>query len=356
MAESQDANTLAMTGGNVYNENCGQQHAAALAGLALFDEIEFGQNVTVVDYGCSEGGNSMPAMKHLISNLPSTSTALLTFNDLPSNDFTSLISLFPNISAPNVFHSIIPRSFYYPILPPSTVDIGFSMSSVNWLQNFPPAKAPNESVQEYLARRTGRNAPAAHKDLIAFLKLRGEEFKSGGKLILVAPSRDIEDEIVGEKNLKGLPYAVLGSMMKLVAMGKIPAEAVAGFNPPVYERSETEMNAAFEELKDTWQVEKYYKQMIPHPAIDKLREAHASATSEEEKVEASKEYAGTLVDWLLALFKGFVEKAWREAGVKEEEIGEVYAQFVAMAKEGLWRNGGDAMLQHCYMFIRLRRV
>ncbi|KAF3181918.1 hypothetical protein TWF788_006379 [Orbilia oligospora] len=350
-----------MTSGNTYNENCGQQTLIMESSLPLFDEIDLGPNPKILDYGCSQGLNSIAMMQRILGRLAPSSTVSLVFEDLPSNEFTSLIKLLPGLCTSNpelkIYPSLIPRSFYESIIAPGTVDIGFTSSTIHWLKEMPILKPSNETVAEYYEKRTLRNSPAAKEDFRNFLTLRSQEIKKGGYLIIACFGSFTEEEIKKYKDALIIRHRCLFQAAEVLANnGRLPSKAVARINMPIYDRSEEEFVGGIQELEDLWIMEKYYRKMIPHPAYHKfLKECEMAGSDEQAKIKASKAYSGALMDWLVAVMGDMIKSWWVESGVKEGEVEAIYAEFLAIAKDLLYKEG-PAGAEIPIMYTRLRRA
>ncbi|KAK6347640.1 hypothetical protein TWF718_005479 [Orbilia javanica] len=355
-----ECNSMTMSSGNTYNDNCHQQTAVLKASLHLFDDIELGPNVTIADYGCSQGSNSVMMMQHVLKRMPPSSTASLIFEDLPSNEFSSLIKLLPELCSSNpslkIYPSLVPRSFYESVLTPNTVDIGFTSCTIHWLKRMPEIKPPTETVEEYYSKRYARNAPSAKEDFHEFLTYRGQEIKSGGYLIIGCLGGFTKEELAGSyKDATVIRHkAVFKAVEKLVEQGVLPQEAVANINVPIHDRLVEDFLSGIEELKDTWVMEKYERKLVSHPAYYKYLSIVKDA-DREGKIAAAKEYAGTNIDWILAIMGDMLKSWWLQAGVKEDKIDEYYEMAKATAKDILWKEGpGGAEMP--MMYTRLRRV
>ncbi|KAK6529512.1 hypothetical protein TWF281_008683 [Arthrobotrys megalospora] len=354
------ANTLAMAGDNTYNENSGQQYLAMEASLPLFDDLSFGRDATFVDYGCSQGAASMAVMQRLVSRLPPYSTASVVFNDLPSNDFNSLIKLLPSISPLDptitVYPCISPNSFYNSVAPACTVDVAFALSSIHWLRQVPPPKSAEESFEEYLRKRNTRNAAASHQDLVEFLNLRGREVKPGGKLIVAAPSPcadDIDGRISGNEKLR---CALFKAMDILIAAGKLPANATAGVYPPNHVHTERSFRAAVTETGAMWTIEKVYSKVIPHPAYQSMLESRSIKEDTKIRNALREQYAGIVMDWMLAVFKPFMRTWWMEQGLEEGVCEQVFQECSEQAKVEFVKSGGAELpVAQDFVFVRLNR-
>ncbi|KAJ6259123.1 Methyltransferase FUS9 [Drechslerella dactyloides] len=358
---TQQCNAIAMASGNTYNENCHQQTLIMEGSLPLFDDIKLESNLTIADYGCSQGGNSIPVVNRILSRVPSGATVSLVFEDLPSNEYTSLIKLLPRLfgsySSLKLYPSLVPKSFYESVVPSGSVDLGYTLSTIHWLKKMPLPKPPTETVAEYYDKRDSRNSAAAKEDLRDFLTLRGQEIKSGGHLVIACFGSFTKEEIAHYKDALILRHRVLFQGMETLANeGKLPLKVMERINVPIYDRSEKELFSGIDELKDTWVVDKYYRKMVHHPAYYKfLKACEDAGQNESEKIKAAKEYAGTLIDWLIAVFGDMILGWWRESGVEEAAIDGLHQEFLIRAKDLLWKEGpGGAEIP--IMYTRLKRV
>jgi SAM dependent carboxyl methyltransferase len=156
--------------------------------------------IIVADYGSSQGKNSLAPMSvavEILRRRVGRERPIFVFHiDLPSNDFNSLFEVTDSdagsyvVDEPLVFPCAIGRSFYRSVLPPSSVDVGWSSFAAQWLSTI-PAYIPGHiaffrSEGEVLA---AFNRQAA-QDWEAFLTLRGRELRPGGRLVILQPARD----------------------------------------------------------------------------------------------------------------------------------------------------------------------
>ncbi|KAK6335015.1 hypothetical protein TWF718_010457 [Orbilia javanica] len=357
---SQPTNTIAMAGDNEYNENSDQQYLAMKACLPLFEGLTFGPNATFVDYGCSQGAASMVVMQKLVSQLPPHSTVTVAFNDLPSNDFNSLIKLLPSIAPADstkvIYPHIVPNSFYNPVMPNGTVDIAYAMSSIHWLRQMPLPKTASESFKEYLHRRSAENTIAAHKDLIEFLRLRGREVKPGGKLIVAAPSPcadDTDGRISGNEKLR---LALFEAIDILMDAGKLPPNSADGIYPPSHVHTEQTFRAAVKETNSEWLVEDVYNQIVPHSAYQTMLESRKQTKDPQALENFEKAYASIVVDWMLAVFKPFMKSWWIGKGLEEGLCEEVFQECSNITKEEFVNSGGSRLpVAQDFVFVKLGR-
>ncbi|KAF3160152.1 hypothetical protein TWF788_003388 [Orbilia oligospora] len=353
-------NSISMASGNTYNENCQQQADVLVAALPLFDDIKFGANVTIADYGCSQGSNSLIMMQYALDHLPPSSTASLIFEDLPSNEFSSLIKLLPQLYDSNptlkIYPSLIPKSFYESVVAPGTVDVGFTSCTIHWLKRLPAPKPSGETVLEYYQKRPDANAPAAKEDLREFLAFRGHEIKRGGYLIIGCLGACTKEELASQyKDATAIRHRVIfRAAEKLANEGKIPQKAMEKIYIPMHDRTEDDFLSGIAEFSDTWVMEKYERKMIFHPAYYRFLEACKGADQNKKKA-ATKEYAGTMVDWILAVIGDMVKSWWLESGVEAKRVDGLFEELRDTARDFHAEEdiGGSEMP---IMYTRLRRV
>ncbi len=188
----------AMVGGGFYNRHSAMQ----AAGISLLiDDWENMARETVIDegpiviadYGSSQGRNSMPPMRIAIEELRARAghdkLIQVVHTDLPSNDFGALFNLLEDDPASymkgntNVFPSAIGRSYFEPIIPAGSVNLGWNTWTMHWMSS--PVLAPdhvfaglsaNTSVVQQVAERQA-------DDWRTFLKCRANELKSGARML-----------------------------------------------------------------------------------------------------------------------------------------------------------------------------
>ena len=192
----------AMEGGGFYNRNSAMQ----AAGIALLSTIweaacktvainTDGSAVTIVDYGSSQGRNSMVPIRLAIDTLRKRAGQMIPIEvvhtDLPSNDFSALFEAL--VKEPDsymsgrsgVFPSAIGRSFFETLLPPACVHLGWSTWAMQWMSRN-PAQAPDHilagmsAVPSVIAAVKEQQAA----DWLRFLQVRSEELRAGGKLLV----------------------------------------------------------------------------------------------------------------------------------------------------------------------------
>ena len=145
--------------------------------------------VNIADYGSSEGLNSMLILSKAIEEFRSTSSIPIKIyhNDLPENNWSALsltISNHPDSykRIPEVYYSLIGRSFYEQVLPSNSVQIGFSILAFHFLSK-PPARSGDLQVCYPEAEAQ------AIEDLTLNLTHRIKELDVGGYFVFTSPGK-----------------------------------------------------------------------------------------------------------------------------------------------------------------------
>lgn len=356
---------IVMRGDGNYNKNSAIQHIAVMPALEFIPNLSNRKELTLVDYGCSQGANSIIPIKHLLSQLPTHSTIRLIFNDRPPNDFSTLSKTIKRNEATlsrngelQIYPSMVPVSFFHQIVPDNSVDIGFAWSCLHYLEFLLPP-LPSTDLQELVKQRLVRSAKAAHVDLVKLLRLRAREIKSGGVFIGAIAARSSSSV----PNVAPAAAALIVAISEMVHAGRISQAQVMGLDMPVHEHSMEEMESAFTEVEEVWGKEVCFEKMIQHPAVAEL-EAKKKAEGVDLE-ELSKEYASTVVDWTMAPLTWFLVKVLRagNGGMGEEEM---FASMTAeeeglvdelaeRAKRVFVKDQRDGIVEQCYIYFKLVR-
>lgn len=193
------APVAAMAGGGLYNRHSGLQQANLQSALPLLEDaaraigdVPAGP-VTIVDYGASQGRNSMAPLAMAIDLVRANNaerSVQIVHTDLPSNDFSSLFGLLDQDPASylkgrqGVFPSAIGRSYFDAILPPGSVDLGWSSNALHWMSRNPVDVADHGwAIFSRSAQARAAVDAVLADDWLSFLKARAVELRPGGRLI-----------------------------------------------------------------------------------------------------------------------------------------------------------------------------
>jgi hypothetical protein len=191
--------SAAMERGGFYNRHSAMQATGIAALLSLWDAacrtVDIGRGpATIVDFGSSQGRNSMTPMRIAIDRLrdrlgPSVPIEIV-HTDLPSNDFPALFEALASdpdsymIGASDIFPFAIGRSYFAPLLPPQRVHLVWTTWALQWMSTS-AIKAQDHILAGMSALPSVVSAVTKQQasDWECFLKLRSEEMRPGAKLV-----------------------------------------------------------------------------------------------------------------------------------------------------------------------------
>lgn len=242
-----------------------QSCAKTILKFKNFDNEPF----VIADYGCADGGTSLPLMYNLIEIIKENKEDLqisIYYEDQPTNDF---ISLFKRVHGyipsdycylkkyKNVFTFGSATSFFNQILPNRNLHLGYSFTAMHWL-----SETPKLSIQKDLQHNGGihhtlweKNSAAqqlfsnqSKLDFNQILQSRCNELVDGGFFVLVNFCIDSNGYHLGHTGNEQSMYSVMNSVWhELMKEGKITEDEFKFTVIGNYYRSEDELKAPFED-------------------------------------------------------------------------------------------------------------
>lgn len=199
-----------------YNRNSNWQYQIGLNFIPvlfeLLNELDSSSpsSICIVDYGSSEGYNSMSILQSALAQfrLHSSTPIQIIHTDLPENNWTALFTTINNSSnsykhLPNIYCSAVGQSFYHQLVPSNSVHLGYSTYAFHYLSQIP--------------KRTGSPSllfPEAASQLILDLKQnlshRLNELVNKGLLMFSAPAKSEDGSYpIGDLMFRVLKNCVL---------------------------------------------------------------------------------------------------------------------------------------------------
>lgn len=206
--------TIAMKGGGYYSlATQGARHAIDAAIPLTLDAIKAmplagSGAITMSDMGCADGGTSLELVRAAAGALRARCPdrpLQLVYTDLPRNDYSQVFQLAqgltdrPGLNAQisDLFVFASATSFHDAILPPGTLDLGFSATAMHYLSRQPQpipdhvhSCGASGSVHEAYAAQ-------ARADWEAVLMARAAELRPGGRLVILNFCRNEEGYYLG---------------------------------------------------------------------------------------------------------------------------------------------------------------
>jgi hypothetical protein len=204
----------------------------------------------------------MNRLIHYIHEHKSINSFSVYHNDLPTNDFNTLLKNlgsstqdYRRIPGCQVFVQLVPSSFFQQVLPDRRVDIGFTMAAVHWLNRIPDSDYRNAVFLSDVNRQAQTDLlDQAAKDLQLFVRARSKEIKPGGLLFIMGLASKVDSEGRREVSTAGLFVVVRKVLEMLVADTLLSQEALDNFVFPVVPRTKEEFLKPFQsgESGDDW--------------------------------------------------------------------------------------------------------
>jgi hypothetical protein len=249
--------TQGMVGGGYYDAHSTFQADVAASLTALLkravDVLRLPDDgkVTIADYGCGEGRNSMATIGTALTLLSGRGAVkpVILHNDLPTNDWAGLAANLSGATSylrsyPEARALFAPHGFFERVTLPGSVTLGTSGSAVHWLSRQPPginmprslyrSDAPADELAKILAQAAG--------DWQAFLSARAEELQPGGVLLIQMLGADGTTGPV-RVSAAGLLRLMNECALQLVDDGDIPKDVYAAYCFPVVPRTIDEATA-----------------------------------------------------------------------------------------------------------------
>jgi hypothetical protein len=295
MAQVSRPGSDGMEGDGAYNRHAALQaagntmallHARNAASRVNLDARH--EPIVIVDYGSSQGKNSMAPMRAAIEALRLRAGAdrpfMVCHVDLPVNDFNALFKTLDSDpdsylrNAPNIYACGVGRSFFQSVLPPHSVHFGWSAYAAQWLSCVPAV-----AVDHFWFARLNPSARSTYEmqaaqDWESFLTLRATELRPGGRLVIVCPGvgtceaiADHVDAVIADMVKEGAISAMERSRMVAACWLRNEQEYLAPFR-----RDGRFMNLTVEHCGSMPQVDAAWEQYQQDGHAEALAIKHAA--------------------------------------------------------------------------------
>jgi hypothetical protein len=247
-----------MEGGGSYNLHAKIPAAGGKLALPLLEQAArnvatTGEDspVVIADYGSSQGKNSLAPMRTAIralrTRLGPDRPVLVVHIDQAANDFNTLFEVLDSdperysLGDPNIFPSVIGRSFYERVFPQQYVHLAWCSYAAIWLSRIPmPIPGHFMVLGASGSVRSAFDRQGA-EDWKSFLSLRAGELRTGGRLVVVLPG--LTD--AGSLGLEDLFNRANEALAEMVDRDVISAEERARMVLAAYPRGRTQLLAPF---------------------------------------------------------------------------------------------------------------
>jgi hypothetical protein len=220
--------------------------------------------LAMADYGSATGKNSIAAVHFLaevVARHRSGVHLALHFCDQPDNDWKVLAARASEAFAErhDITYGMFPRSFYGPVLPPCSVDIGWSAISVHWLSAKPGEAIDGLWPHGGLGAQRAAFTQQARRDWSVFLTQRARELRAGGQLIVIAACSRADGTSTADAYLD-MPWEVI---RELEREGALSARERGAMHVPTYFRCAAEWQAPFGSPDLPLELADYAEELLP---------------------------------------------------------------------------------------------
>ena len=358
------ADDIAMRGGGYYSlATIGAKHvidAATPMVLAALEEMSLpqGRPFTLGDFGCADGGTSIDMVRATLQALRARDRALpisMVYSDQPRNDFNALFQIL-NGGTPiesyledfeGLHVSAAATSFYRQVLPPESLDIGFSATAMHWLSAKPGDITGHVQAVGATGAELAAFAEQGRRDWEVILCHRAAELVSGGALVFANFCRDEAGRYLGNTEGVHMFDSFNEIWQAFVAAGRITAAEYQAMTLPQYYKTVEEFAAPFEDRESP-----VYRAGLRLVGIETRVTPCPFAADFREQGDAAafaKAYIPTLRSWTESTFAGGLS-AERPAAERQAIIDDYYDEYERLVREAPEGHGMDYV--HAFMTAR----
>jgi hypothetical protein len=365
MSDHGTAGFMAMKGAGYYSKaTTGARdviNAATPLILSAVDRMQLGRHagtIRVADMGCADGGTSLDMWRNVLARMRAAAPRRpieIVYTDLPRNDFSQLFrtvhgqtdrqSFMAEVT--DVYPFASGTSFHQAIVPPSTLDLGFSATASHYISHTPSVISDHVHMVGASGAEREAFAKQGAADWQSFLLNRARELKPGGRLCLFNFGIDSKGRYLGSTGGVSMFDTFNDLWRGLVEEGRITREEYRNTNFPQHYRTEAEFTAPLTDPSNPvhaagLRVEHVEERVVRCPyALD--FEAHDDA------IKFAREYIPTLRSWSEPVFVAGLDPA-RSPQDKAAIVDEFYRRYehrVAASPKG---HGMDYV--HIYLVIQ----
>ena len=332
--------TTGMVGQGFYNRNSAPQKSAIDHVMPWLEDatgsISFDDGIgalSLADFGCSEGRNSIAVMRRLVSLVRGrTNRHIQTIHcDLPTNDFSSLfVELRPNgrsVFGDRVSSCAVGGSMYDGLLPPNCLHVATCFNAIGFLSRRPIDRLPGYILPNGPSRIRGVGsvseaertvfAEQASRDIESFLRARAIELVPGGKLLL---------QVFGAGDVKrccdGIYDVLNDALLEVLADGMIERAAYDAYYQPVFFRTLGELTDAVKLYSLPFRIDRQTTYEAPVPFNEDFARSG--------KVDV---YAREYTNFHRAFTEGVLRISLAESPELDSLISEIYTRAERLVRE-----------------------
>jgi hypothetical protein len=311
----------------------------------------------MLDMGCADGGTSLGMIGKVIERVEKTcpdAVFNIIYTDQPRNDFNALVQMIhglgPFESYLERFQNVRPlfsaSSFYLPICPPNSVNLGFSATAMHWLRQKPCDLENHVHMVGATGDALVKFAEQGKRDWERILLNRSKELVSGGRLVLVNFGRDEEGRYLGNTFGVNMFDTFNEIWNEFLENGRISREEYVRMTLPQYYNTVEEFSAPLTDpaspvYQSGLRLVDVHTRIVPCPFAEEFK-THGNVK------RFANAYIPTIRSWNQSIFLGALDESCPLEERQEliESYYGTYHQRVLDAPEG---HGMDYV--HAYLIV-----
>ena len=289
----------------------------------------------MLDMGCADGGTSLGMIGKVIERVEETcpdAVFNIIYTDQPRNDFNALVQMIhglgPFESYLERFRNVCPlfsaSSFYLPICPPNSVNLGFSATAMHWLRQKPCDLENHVHMVGATGDALVKFAEQGKRDWERILLNRSKELVSGGRLVLVNFGRDEEGRYLGNTFGVNMFDTFNEIWNEFLENGRISREEYVRMTLPQYYNTVEEFSAPLTDpaspvYQSGLRLVDVHTRIVPCPFAEEFK-THGNVK------RFANAYIPTIRSWNQSIFLGALDES-RPLAERQELIKSYYGAY-----------------------------
>ena len=311
----------------------------------------------MLDMGCADGGTSLGMIGKVIERVEKTcpdAVFNIIYTDQPRNDFNALVQMIhglgPFESYLERFQNVRPlfsaSSFYLPICPPNSVNLGFSATAMHWLRQKPCDLENHVHMVGATGDALVKFAEQGKRDWERILLNRSKELVSGGRLVLVNFGRDEEGRYLGNTYGVNMFDTFNEIWNEFLENGRISREEYVRMTLPQYYNTVEEFSAPLTDpaspvYQSGLRLVDVHTRIVPCPFAKEFK-THGNVK------RFANAYIPTIRSWNQSIFLGALDES-RPLEERQELIESYYGTYHQRVLDGPEGHGMDYV--HAYLIV-----
>ena len=359
---------MAMKGAGYYSKaTLGAKHVMDNAATLVLDAVDRmaptddGSVFRVTDMGAADGGTSLDMWGRVLSRVRSLVPSRpieIVYTDLPRNDFsqtfqnahgmTGEATYLNHVSDVHVLASA--TSFHEPILPSSTLDLGFSATASHYVTATPCTIRDHVHMVGANAQERAAYEARGAEDWERMLLCRAAEMKPGARLCLFNFGIDAEGRYLGNTGGVNMFDTFAELWKSLASDGMITADEFLNTNFPQCYRTEAQFTAPLLDEKSPVYKAGLRMEHVESRVVRCPFEKHFTETKGAAE-EFARDYIPTLRSWSEPTFVNGLD-----AGRSDAEKAAIIDTFYHRYQDRVAANPEGHAMDYVHIYLVCRKT